>query len=95
MAAQNISNGLIGNGVTQIGQRSLYSPVAPIPVLSGHANHQLLDLILHAWTSRATPSAAIIFPGDQLAVPSQERLRRDDGRQFMKHAPAQFLSLEG
>ena len=81
--------------MAQIGQRSLDSPVAPIPVLGGHADHQLLDLILRARTSRATLLAAIIFPGDELAVPSQERLRRDEGRQFMKHAPAQFLGFDG
>jgi hypothetical protein len=41
------------------------------------------------------PSAAIIFLGDQFAVPSQECLRGDEGGQFMKHAPAQFPGLDG
>ena len=86
----------IGDGAprglaAQIGQRVLHSRVAPIAVLSGHAGHPGVDLILHAGTSRATPSPAIVFPGDQLAMPRQERLRGDGGGQFMKHAPAQFL----
>jgi hypothetical protein len=65
------------------------------PVLGGHTDYQLLDVIPRARTSRATPLAAIIFPGGQLAVPCQERLRRDQGLQFPKHPPAQFLGLDG
>ena len=80
--------------MARIGQRALYSPVAPIPFLSGPADHPRLDLILHIGAFRATRLAAIIFPGDALEVPSQERLRRDDGGQFMKHAPTQFLGLD-
>jgi hypothetical protein len=39
----------------------LDSPVAPIPVLGGHVDHQRWNVILHARASRATPLAAIIF----------------------------------
>src|ERR1019366_7066256 len=74
---KNVGDGAARDLVAQIGQRTLYSPVAPIPVLGGHAHHQLLDVILRARSSRATPLAAIIFPGNQLTVPSQEGLRRD------------------
>src|SRR5437016_311943 len=94
MLLQNVGDGAARHFMAQIGQCALYSSVAPIPVLSGHADHQLLDLILHVGASRAPPSAAIIFPGDQPTMPSQERLRRDDGGQFMKHAPTQFLGLD-
>jgi hypothetical protein len=45
----------------------LDSPVAPIPVLSVHADHQLLDLVWGAPTAWATLLAAIIFPSDQPA----------------------------
>src|SRR6516164_1319896 len=77
--------------MAQVGQSSLDSPVAPIPILRGHADHQSRDLISGARTAWASLIAAIIFPGDQPAMPSQERCWRHDGRQIMKHAPAQFL----
>jgi hypothetical protein len=41
--------------------------------------------------SGATLLAAVVLLGDQLSVPGQERLGRDDGRYFTKHTPAQFL----
>src|SRR5687768_10620648 len=63
--------------IAKIGQRPLYSPVTPIAVLSGHADHPLLDLILRARTSGATLLAAIILSGDQFPMPSQERFRRN------------------
>jgi hypothetical protein len=72
--------------MAKIGQDSLYSPVAPIVVLSGHADHQLLDFIQRARASGTTLLTAIILSGDQSPMPGQERLRRDDGGQFMKYA---------
>src|SRR5215470_16565679 len=47
-----------------------------------------------ARTARASLLVALIFPDDQPAMPSQQRGRRHDGRQIMKHAPAQFLGSD-
>jgi hypothetical protein len=95
MLFKNVGNRAARDLVAQISQGSLYSPVAPIAVFSRHADGQLLDLVLHPGTSWATLPAAIIFPGDELAVPGQERLRRDDSGQFMKYAPAELPGLDG
>ncbi len=92
---QNLGHGAARYLTAQVGQRSLSSSIALIPVLRGHADDQVLDRILHPGTARATLLAAIILSGDQSAMPSQERLRRDDGSQFMKHTPAQFLDSDG
>src|SRR5262249_52369063 len=70
----------------------LDSAVAPVPILRSHADYQTLELFSHTRATWPTPPAAIIFPGDQPAMPSQERCRRHDGRQIMKQTPAQFLS---
>ena len=80
--------------VPQVGQRSLDSPVTPISILLGHADHQILDLFSGARTAGASLLAAIILLGDQPAVPSQQRCRRHDGSQFLKHTPAQFLGSD-
>jgi hypothetical protein len=63
----------------------------PIAVLGRHADPQLLELVGGALTARATLLAAIIFPGQELAVPRQERLRRDEGGQFAEHPATEFL----
>src|SRR6516164_8649431 len=89
---RKVGDGAARRLMTQIGERSLDSSVAPVPVLRRHADYQAPDLFLHPRTTWPTLPAAIIFPGDQPAMPSQERCRRHDGRQLMKHTPAQFLS---
>src|SRR5215472_10135950 len=81
--------------MAQVGQRSLDSLVAPIPVLRGHADHQLLHLVWGARTAWATLLAAIIFPAHQPAMPDQERCRRHNRGQAIKHTPAQFLGPDG
>jgi len=54
-----------------------------------------LNLVWGAWSAEASPLAALIFPGDQPAVPGQQRGRCHDGAQLMKHPPAQFLGPDG
>jgi len=49
---------------------------SPIPVLPGRADHPPLDLIPGVRTACATLLAAIVLPGDQPAMPSQERCRK-------------------
>jgi len=54
VAPQDITNRLIGNLVPQIGQRSRDPVIAPIPVLAGQANDQLLDLTLDPRSARTS-----------------------------------------
>ena len=44
VAVQDIANRLIGNHVPKIGQSGHNPVIAPVAVLAGHANDQLLDL---------------------------------------------------
>src|SRR6516165_3983875 len=92
---QNVGDRAPSDFVAQIGQRSLNSPVAPIAVLRGHADYQPLNLVWGAWSAEASPLAALIFPGDQPAVPGQQRCRCHNRGQIMEHPPAQFLGPDG
>jgi hypothetical protein len=50
--------------------------IAPVPVLAGHANDQLLDLTLDPRSARAsTGLRSIEFAGDKLAIPAQDGVR--------------------
>lgn len=91
MLFQNVGDAAARNFVAQIGQRSLNSAVAPIPVLRSHADDQLLDLVLRTRTPRASLLAAIVLFGDQPPMPSQESRWRDDGDQIMEY-PANPIS---
>jgi len=88
---QNVGDCAVPDFMEQVSQSSLNSPVAPIPVLSGQTDHKPLDLVPGVRTAWAALLAAIIFPGDQLAVSSQQRGRSHNRGQVIKHTPAQFL----
>jgi len=51
--------------MAQVGECSLDSPVTPIPVLGGHADHQTQDLVSGARPAWASLLVGVIFPGDQ------------------------------
>jgi hypothetical protein len=77
VALQDIADRLIADLVPQIGQRPHNSVIAPITVLPGHANDQLLNFSLDSRPAGAsTRLRAIEFAGDQLAVPDQDGVRR-------------------
>jgi hypothetical protein len=59
--------------MSQIRQRPGDPVIAPVTVLLGHANDQLLNLCLDSRSARAaTGLGAIEFAGDELAVPGQD-----------------------
>src|SRR6516165_3256485 len=61
---QKVGDGAAPHLMPQMGQSSLDSPVTPIPVLGGPADHQPLDLLSGARTAWASLLAALIFSGD-------------------------------
>ena len=52
MTLQHIANGLIGNRKPEIGQGAHNPIIAPVPVLTGHANNQLLELYTRVSTDQ-------------------------------------------
>src|SRR5882757_1872254 len=79
-APQNITNSLIVNLVPQIGQRLRDPVIAPVLVLPGHTNDQLLDLSLDSRSARAsTRLRAIELAGDKLTIPAQDSVRSRSG----------------
>src|SRR5215468_5296569 len=80
-------------GASQIGQRSLDSPIAPTAVFFCHTHNQSLDLL---WLSRSAASplaAAVVFLRDQPAMPGQEGLGSDHGSHPLEKLPSQSLGL--
>jgi hypothetical protein len=93
VASQNIANRLIGHLVPQIGQRPRNPVIAPVPVLAGHANDQLLDLSIDPRSARAsTRLRAIEFAGDKLAIPAQDGVRPGYGGDAGENFAAQAMT---
>src|SRR5580704_1346686 len=90
---ENVRDRATRHLMAEIGQRALYPAIAPIPVLSGHTDHQILDPFLGPGSSGAALLAAVVFPGNQLPVPSLKRFGRDDGCQLSKNPSAELLGF--
>ena len=69
--------------------------VASVAILSGHPDDEVTDLVHDPWTTRYATAAAIVFPADQLSMPAQECVRRDEGLQLTKRLATERLGLRG
>ena len=64
--------------------------VTPAWILSRHPNHQASNLGEHCRSAQPLPSVGP-FPRNQLAVPPQNGIWRDDGRDVLQHAPSESV----
>jgi hypothetical protein len=80
VAPQNVSDGAAGKFVPQIRQGALDAAIAPLAVFFGHAHDQSFQLVGRARPSRSALAAAVVLLGNQLSVPREQGLGRDDGR---------------
>src|SRR5262249_31698198 len=93
MAPQDIANRLIADLIPQIGQCSYNPVIAPIPVLLGHADDQLLDLSADPRRARSlTGLRAIEFAGHHFAVPSQDRVWSGHSRHLSESLAPQTMT---
>jgi hypothetical protein len=80
--------------VAEIRQRAHNPRVAPVGILAGHLHHQRFSLSLSSACGN-TVGRAIVLPSDQLPVPSQQSLRRDNCCDFRKSAAAESFRFRG
>ena len=92
MTSQNIADGLIGYFVPQIGQRPGNPVIAPVPVLAGHPNDQLLDLSPDPGPARTSTRRAIELARDKLAIPAQDGVRPGDGSDIGENPATQAMA---
>jgi hypothetical protein len=93
MALQHIADRPIADLIPEVGQCSHDPVIAPIMVLLGHADDQLLDLSTDPRPSGATAGfRAIEFAGNQLAVPGQNRIRPGHSRHLGEGLAAQSMA---
>ena len=85
---QHLSDRAARNCVPQIGQCALDPPIAPIPVLLCESNHQLLDIEGCSRTPRPALRSAVVLVGNQLPMPGQQGLGRDNGGDLRQKPPS-------
>jgi len=93
--------GLLGGNLTtftpadrvpQIPQRPFNPTMAPRDVLTRHSGDQSPNGLPRSRPPHSSLATAVILPGDQLSIPSQNRLRRDKRLDPHQHAPPQHLA---
>src|SRR5262249_10811058 len=78
--------------ITQMRERSSDAIIAPRAILLGHAHHQRLQLLADLWPPKSlTRLGAVKLLSNQGAVPGQDRIGCDEGRNLCQRPLAQLL----
>ena len=82
--------------VPQIRQCPLEAVIAPSRILTGHTQDEFNDFPFDTGTSSAFPPAAVVpVPGNEFAMPTEDRIRSNDGGQLLKRFAPEDLAFEG
>ena len=61
---------------------------SPIPVFLRHTDHEILNFLSDAWPPRPSLGTAVILFGNQLAVPGQQCVGRNEVGNFVQYSTA-------
>ena len=95
MCLQDVGHCGIGDVISDVLKCSLNAIVAPRRILSGEANDGIHDFLTDAWSTRLAFVAGVELFRDQSAMPSQNRVWRDDVGQFQESFASDGVSLYG
>jgi hypothetical protein len=93
IALEDIANGLVANTIAQMHQSSGNTIVAPRAIFLGHAQDQILEGLIDLRSpERLAVPGAVELLCHQLAVPGQNRLGFDNGRDLCQRLLTQLLT---
>ena len=95
MGLEHVGYRGVGNVVTDVGQRTLNAIVTPRRILSGEANDGIHHNLSNAWPSEFAFVAGVELVRHEFAVPAENRVWREDGRQFQQRLAADGVGLHG
>ena len=75
---EHVRDGAAGHVVSEIVDGTADARVSPGAVLDGHPYEESSDFLHERRVTRATAVAAVVLPRDQLSMPTQEGVRRDE-----------------
>ena len=68
--------------------------VAPLAVLGGHPDDAPADRVHAPWAARSAMAAAVVCPRDQLSMPAEEGIGRDQGVPVTASPSPELLSAD-
>ena len=71
--------------MTEVAEGTPNTGVAPLAVLGGHPDDEPADRVHDPWAARSATAAAVVLPRDQLSMPAEEGIGRDQGVQVTEY----------
>src|SRR6266853_2772218 len=88
---QNVPDRVVCQIVAEVGQGSLYSPIAPRAIFFRHADRQSSNVRARWWpTPRLAPTACVLT-ANQISVTREQSFRRGDRRHLLQGFPPQLF----
>lgn len=94
LGLQDAGNRGPSDTMTKILERSLDARVPPARIVRRHPDNQASDLNQHSRSARP-PSREGPLPRNQIAMPSENGVGRDERRNFSQHAASESLPQHG
>jgi hypothetical protein len=95
MIFKDVGDGAASNLMPEISQCASNSRVSPRGIFKRHAKNEIDDRFHDARPARAAPVAVVPLGGHQFSVPSQQRVRRDQGFKLVQHLAPECLRFSG
>ena len=92
---EDVGDGAASNLMSQIGQRASDSRVPPGGIFKRHLKNEIDDRLHDARSTWAAPLAVVPLGRHQFPVPSQQRVRRDQGFKLIQHLAPECLRFSG
>jgi hypothetical protein len=90
---QDALDGIATQLVADVAERAANARVAPARVLGRQLNDQALDQLHGRRATWISSGTAVVLLRDELAVPAQDRVGRDDAVDLVQHLAAEHLAL--
>ncbi|WP_233104200.1 hypothetical protein [Haliangium ochraceum] len=94
MGFENRGDGRAANVMAEVAERIADACVAPAGVFSGHAHNERLNLAGGLRAARRTLGAAVVLLGDEVAIPAQDGVGRDDAGVFAQQLASEGFALD-
>ena len=92
---EHVSDGAPRDLMTEVAEGTPNAGVAPVAVLGGHPDDEPADRVHDPLAARSATAAAVVFPSDQLSMPAEEGIGRDQGLQVTAYPSPEALGLGG
>ena len=79
--------------MTEVAEGTPNTGVAPLAVLGGHPDDEPADRVHDPGAARSETAAAVVLPRDQLSMPAEEGIGRDQGVQVTAYPSPEALGV--